>query len=200
MPRNAARRWSIVVCALSAGCVFDASYQSGHTTCSDGQCPSNLVCSDHVCVASGTGPDAAPAHDAAPAVDAHVAALDCADPGALASGVAVSGSTGGRTNMVGAMCGDMIMNGPDAVYSISLAASQSLALDLLGTANLVTYVVPAASCAPPPSTPQCLDNVYAVVNAAAITIPPPGAGTYYIVVDSPLAAGSGSYTLTVTID
>jgi hypothetical protein len=182
------------VFVVAAGCSFDASYRSGQTTCSDGQCPSGLVCSAaHVCVTPGE--DASLGSDAGSGVgsDAHVAALTCADPGALASGVASMGTTVGRDNTVAASCAGGIMNGPDAVYAIAITASQSLQVTLAGSASLSAYVV--ATCE---SNPTCIDNMAAAANGSPITASPGSAGTYYVVVDSLLAAGSGTYTLTVT--
>jgi hypothetical protein len=190
MPRNVA----LVVVAIASGCVFDAPYKTGQTTCTDGACPSGLVCSaSQVCVTPGQGgSDAGMAIDADAHADAHVAALTCADPGELTSAISVPGSTVGRNNTVDPMCGGSFMNGPDAVYAIATGASQSLNVALTGSAELAAYVV--ATC----SASSCIGSAYA--STSAIDVSPGSAGTYYVVVDSALADGSGSYTLSVTVD
>ncbi|HEX4452563.1 MAG TPA: hypothetical protein VH143_16915 [Kofleriaceae bacterium] len=187
MPRNVA----YVVVAIASGCVFDAAYKSGQTTCSDGVCPSGLVCSaaQH-CVTPGQGSDAGTTIDAMH--DAHVAALTCADPGELTSSIAVMDSTVDRSNTVDPMCGGGFMNGPDAVYAIAIDATQSLNVALTGSAELAAYVV--ATC----SALSCIGSAYA--STSPIDVSPGSAGTYFVVVDSTLANGSGTYTLTVKVD
>jgi hypothetical protein len=192
MPRNAA----FVVAVVASGCVFDAAYQSGHTTCSDGVCPSGLVCSaSQVCVTPSSGSDAGTGGgDADAHVDAHVAALTCADPGELTTGISVMGSDNGRTNTVDPMCKTGFVNGPDAVYAIAIDASQMLNVALTGSGDLVAYVVATCSAA------SCIGSAYASTSTGVIDVSPGSAGTYYVVVDSFLADGSGSYTLSVTVD
>ncbi len=177
--------------------MFSASYQSGQTTCNDGRCPSGMVCdTQHVCVSPGQADAAIDATDAtADAVDAHGPARTCADPGELASGVAAMGTTVGQSNTVSASCDGSFMNGPDAFYAIAITAGQSLQVALAGSDALDAYVL--ASCGS--ATPACVGNMYATT-AAPITASPGTAGTYYVVVDSVLANGSGAYTLTVTAD
>jgi hypothetical protein len=194
MPRIGARWWLAFVLG---GCMFDASYQSGQTTCSDGRCPAGLVCSAaRVCVTPGQ--DASTGSDASLGSDAHVALLTCGDPGVLASGVATSGTTIDRSNTLDSLCAGAIMNGPDAVYAIAITASQSLQVSLAGSAALSAYVL--ASCVVAPNTPACAGNMAAAAGGSPITASPAAAGTYYVIVDSALAAGSGAYTLTVTAD
>jgi hypothetical protein len=189
MPRNAA----FVVAVVASGCVFDAAYKSGQTTCSDGVCPSGLVCSaSRVCVTPGQGSDAGMTLIDAASHDAHVAALTCSDPGELTSAIAVTGSTNDRSNTVEPMCGGAIMTGPDAVYAIAIGASQSLDVALTGSADLAAYVV--ATC----TQSSCIGSAYA--STSPIDVSPGAAGTYYVVVDSEFADGSGAYTLTVTVD
>ena len=201
MPWIARRRWLVLIAA--AGCSFDASYQSGQTTCSDGLCPSGLVCSAaHVCVTPGPGGDASvDAHpDAGSGIgsDAHVAAMTCGDPGALMSGVPSSGTTVGRDNTVDASCAGEFMNGPDAIYTIAITASQSLEVALASSGMLSAYVL--ASCEGLPNTPSCVSNMAAIAGGSPITASPGSAGTYYVVVDSAIAGSSSAYTLTVTAD
>jgi hypothetical protein len=196
MPRNARRRWLVLVAVGGAGCLFDASYRSGQTTCGDGRCPSGLVCSaQYVCVAPGQDAGGPADTRGSDAPDAHVPALTCSDPGELASGVAVTGTTMGRTNMVTASCAGSIMTGFDAEYAIALGSGHALDVTLAGSAALAAYVLPACSG----GTPPCIDNAYATtVTPLATSVQP--AGTYFVIVDSTLADGSGAYTLTVTVD
>jgi hypothetical protein len=189
MPRNAA----YVVVALASGCVFDAAYKSGQTTCSDGVCPSGLVCSSQICVTPGQGgSDGGIAIDASH--DAHVAALTCADPGELTSTIAVSGSTISRANTVEPMCGGTVMTGPDAVYAIAIGAAQTLNVTLTGSNELAAYVIATCSASP------CIGDAYTTPSVAPLVVNASAAGTYLVVVDSTLAAGSGTYTLSVTVD
>jgi hypothetical protein len=198
MPRNGRRRLGVFAIALGLGsCVFSASYQSGQTTCNDGRCPSGMVCDpQQVCVSPGMHDDAAiDASTDATGVDAHVPALTCADPGELVSGIAVMATTVGRSNTVSASCEASFTNGPDAIYAIAITAGQSLQVALAGSDSLDAYVL--ASCGS--ATPACIGDMYATT-AAPVTENPGLAGTYYVVVDSVLANGSGAYTLTVTAD
>jgi hypothetical protein len=189
MPRKF--RWWPVVVVVASGCAFDADYQGGQTTCSDGRCPSGLVCSaSHVCVAPSTA-------DAA-SDDGHVAALTCADPGELASGVAANGTTAGRTDAVSATCDGVIMNGPDAAYAIAIASGQSLVVGVTGSYAVSAYVL--AACEPAPAMPACVGNAYTTSGLAAATIAPGAAGTFYVVVDGVEAALTGTYALTVTAE
>jgi hypothetical protein len=193
MPRNLECWWPAVVgLGFATGCAFDADYQSGHTTCSDGLCPSGLACStSHECVVPTGATDAASA-------DGHVAALVCSDPGELASGIATNGTTVGRTDAVSATCAGVVMNGPDAEYAIAIASGQSLVIGVAGSYAVSAYVL--AACEPAPATPACVGNIYTTSGIAAATISPGAAGTYYVVVDGIDAALTGTYTLTVTAE
>ena len=62
------------------------------------------------------------------------AALTCSDPGTLPG----AGSTIGRTSQVSALCGGEIMNGPDAVYRVTVPAGAQLTIAIAGD-----YVVAA---------------------------------------------------------
>ena len=185
MPRNGRHRLGVLAIAFGLGsCVFDASYQAGQTTCNDGRCPSGMVCDAlHVCVAPGH--DAA-IDAAAVVVDApHVAALTCDDPGELASGVGVMGTTAGRSDTVSASCDGSIMNGPDAIFAIAITAAQSLHVSVAGSGALDAYVL--ASCELVPATPACVGDVYAAT--APITASPvrPARTTSSSIARSPLA-------------
>src|ERR1700690_3792345 len=135
----------IALCLL-AGCVFDASYDGGHFTCSDGKCPAGLTCIADKCVAGRDAPVDV-AHDA------HVPALTCADPGVAAA--SEQGTTSG-TGKITATCGGVIMNGPDAVYGITLAAGDHIAIAITGD-----YAVDAYLIAPCAATPVCEGNMFA---------------------------------------
>jgi hypothetical protein len=206
MPRNARGRLGDFAMAIAAGalagCFFDAGYQSGQTTCNDGQCPTGMVCNaSHVCVTPG--------HDAAivdgsssagsDAADAHVAALNCAEPGELTSGTPATGTiVAGHANNVDAMCDGSFTNGADAVYAIAITAAQSLDISLAGSDALVAYVV--ASCEGLPDNPACIGSAYTTPTSSPVVASPGSAGTYFVIVDSVLATGSGAYSLTVTAD
>ena len=115
MPRIA------VLCAsLVGGCFFSADYPSGSVACNDGICPDGLECRANVCLA----PRMDAAVDMAPdmMIDARQAALVCADPGLVTAGTTVMGSTATRQSTISAMCGGFVMNGPDAVYKITVGA------------------------------------------------------------------------------
>jgi hypothetical protein len=203
MPRNARGRLGdfamAVLAGALAGCFFDADYRSGQTTCNDGMCPTGMVCNAaRVCVTPG--------HDAAiedgssgSGVDAHVAALTCGDPGELTSGVVASGAIAvADGNKISASCGGSITNGPDAVYAIAITAAQSLDVTLAGSDALVAYVI--AACQSPPDLPVCIGSAYTTPATSPVVASPGSAGTYYVVVDSVLANGSGAYALMVTAD
>ncbi len=191
--------WNLALCVLvfASGCLFSADYGGGQYRCGDGKCPEGLVCSDDLrCVASpvidapaGDGPG-----DAADAmIDARLAALTCVDPGVVpATGGTEIGTTVGRSSTISSMCGGSVMNGPDAVYRLTAAASD---MYLIGITGVKAYVI--APCSVSPSTPICVGNMYASPgNPIAVTTTFTGA--YYIVVDHDNAATSGAYTLTVT--
>src|SRR4051812_45777672 len=100
----------VVVGFFNGGGWVSADYHARHVACHDGVCPSGLSCVASVCVDSvprdGNGSDAPPG-DAKPDAPPH--ALTCADPQPLTSGVAVTGSTTGRTNSVNATCNAAVM-------------------------------------------------------------------------------------------
>ena len=188
MPRIA---W---LCALLVGaCSFDASYPGGHYTCRDGQCPSGYTCSaSKLCVAGGGSADAAV--DARP--DGRVAALTCSDPGPIAAtGGTVMGSTGSpRMNTVSASCGGEVMNGPDAVYRIDLAATAQLTITLSASYAANAYLI--SPCTLEPATPTCETNTAASPGNPLVLSP--AAGSHYLVVDNPNPALSGTYKVTVS--
>ena len=88
------------------------------------------------------------------------------------------------------------MNGPDAEYAIAVGAGSSLQVSITGFTGVVAYAL--AACTPAPQTPTC-EGGSAASPGTSITVTPTAAGTQYVMVDSSLATGSGSYTLTVTI-
>ena len=172
---------------LLGACSFDATYAGGKYTCSDGMCPSGYTCNAaHLCEIPGM-PDAR-------MPDAPPAALTCADPGPFpATGGMTAGTTAGRSNTVSAMCGGLVMNGPDAIYRIDLPAAKQLTISITASYAANAYVL--APCTLAPATPTCETDMSAapaaplVVNATA--------GVHFIIVDNPNPALSGTYTLTV---
>src|SRR5689334_16693201 len=96
---------ALVLACLVGGCSFNADY-SGTVVCgTNGECPSGLECGPGmVCRAprrDAAVDDDAP-RDAPP--DGVPPALNCAVPGILTSGVAVSGSTTGHQNNMVSFC------------------------------------------------------------------------------------------------
>ncbi|HET9990071.1 MAG TPA: hypothetical protein VFQ65_16185, partial [Kofleriaceae bacterium] len=126
-----------------------------------------------------------------------MAALTCADPGSFVADNTVTGTTVGHSNTISASCNGTVMNGADAVYKIHGTIGQQLTL----TPHSSAYPVAAYAIAPCTTTgvPPCTANVYATdTTPATITIP--ATTDYFIVVDSGIAAASGAYTLTVTLN
>ena len=189
--------WIVVACAwLLGACFFEADYGTGQVKCSDDKCPSGLSCENGTCVtprrdaaADGVADDAA--------IDARMAALTCADPGVLASGETATGSTATRSSTISAMCGGFVMNGPDAVYRITAAASDQLLVSIGGSFPVSAYVI--APCSVSPATPTCLTNTAATAgNPVLVTTT--FAGQHFVIVDATNAAQSGDYMLTVNVN
>jgi hypothetical protein len=190
MPWNVLTYTGIVALALAGGCTFDADYSRGTYRCSDGRCPSGLVCDTRVATCVTTLMDDAPVDVPADvAIDARQAALTCADPGLLASGVAVTGDTTGGTSRVAPSCGGYVMNSADEVYRITAAAGDQFLVEVAG---LRAYAV-----TPCVSTTGCLGNMFAS-QGNPIAINALAGGQLYIVVDHELAPTAGTYSLTVT--
>lgn len=182
MPRIALS-WLVLV----GGCSFDATY-SGTIRCSDGRCPSGLVCHQETCVTMI--PD-----DIAPdiQIDAPPAALTCADPGLFAAtGGTVTGTTTGGTSKMSSLCDGLVMNGADRVYRIEMDGTQQLRVSITNMRE--AYVI--ADCVPAPNTPACLGNAYASEgNPLLVT---PAAGEVFVIVDDINAGSVGDYQLTLT--
>jgi hypothetical protein len=189
-------RIALVVLCVLGGCSFEANYAGGVYLCSDGICPSGLVCEinldgDYVCreprkdaavdvPGDGVPFDSAPAH-----------AFNCFDPEPLPmNGATVMGSTKGRSNKVAPQCFNAFMNGADAVYSITPGAGRQLHVSISAAHVATAYVI-----TPCPAN-ACMGNIYAYENNAMTVTTV--AGTLYVVVDSTLAAAAGEYTLTVS--
>ena len=180
-------RWTLAL-ALLGGCFFEADYR-GTYSCTDGRCPSGLTCVANSCVAEV--PTDAPA-DSPPDVppDMRMAALNCADPGVLASGDTATGNTTDRLNKLASLCSGFVMNGQDAVYKIAITAGQNLLVSITGARK--AYVIGA--CVMP--APACLGNTFAIDgNPISVT---PAAGDAFVIVDDENPANAGPYTLTVT--
>jgi hypothetical protein len=176
----------LLLWATLCGCVFDASYDGGHYTCSDGKCPSGLTCTANKCVVPGHD---ASTIDAVVVHDAHVPALTCADPGV--AGATEHGATAG-TGMISASCGGVIMNGPDAVYRLATVAGDHVTVTIAGS-----YAVDAYLIAPCTATPLCEGDVFAAAGVPLNLMP--AAGDHFVVVDGINPSMSGTYTLTVIV-
>jgi hypothetical protein len=192
--------WNLALCVLvlTGGCLFSADYGNGQYRCSDGKCPSGLLCTaDERCIR----PSAidAPLGDVVGDVpidmmiDGRVPAFTCADPGVvLPAGGTEMGTTVGRSSTISAMCGGFVMNGADAVYRVTAAAGDMYLIDITGVR---AYVI--APCSASPATPSCIGNMFASAgNPIAVTTT--FAGQHFIVVDHETPATTGAYTLTVT--
>lgn len=176
--------------------MFDADYSSGTYRCTDGRCPTGLVCNaDDRCVVPGEdgGIDAPKDAPIDAMIDARQAALTCVDPGLLmpAGGTAM-GSTVGGISRVSAMCGGFVMNGADNVYRVTAAAGDQFLISITGVR---AYVI--TPCSVTPSTPICLGNAFASAGNP-ISVTTTFAGNHYIVVDHEAPATQAAYTLTVT--
>ncbi len=174
---------------LAAACSFNSDDRGGHFLCSDGVCPSGEHCVAGACTTATTSD--------APELDGmSIAALTCADPGMLAADTG-AGSTVGRTSRVSAACSSEIMNGPDAVYRVAVAAGDHLHISITGDYAVAAYAL--APCDAAPATPTCEGELAAFAGAPIVAIAP-STGDQFVVVDSVLPLGGGTYTLTVTVD
>ena len=180
-------RFLVAVIVLGA-CSFDARYSEG-VPCTDGECPSGLICHLERCVS--TIPidmmiDVPPPEGGPPP------ALTCADPGLPMSGVSVTATTVGATSKMSSLCGGLVHNGGDRVYRIMMNGEQ-LRVAIAGGRK--AYVI--ESCVESPNTPACLGNVRATDgNPIVVT---PAVGPAFIVVDDEIAAAMSAYTLTLTV-
>ena len=188
-----------IVVVGSTGCFFDADYGTGSYKCSDGRCPSGLVCNTDTnrCVTQLDGglEDVMDAPDAPTDVpiDTMPPALTCVDPGVISmTGGTASGTTVGRASTISAICNGSVMNGNDAVYRISAAAGDMFLVSITG---VKAYAI--APCAASPAMPTCIGNT-AAAPSNPISFTAPTAGPYFIVVDHENPATSAAYTLTVT--
>ena len=171
------------------GCFFEAGYTGGTVRCSDGRCPSGLVCHLGTCVTSipiDMAPDIM--------IDAPPAALTCADPGPFnPTGGTTSGTTVGATSKMSSSCGGFVNNGPDRVYRISMDGTKQLRVSIDGLRK--AYVL--STCIESPNTTPCIGNVRASVGSPILVTPP--MGPTYVIVDDENAAAASSYTLTLTV-
>jgi hypothetical protein len=178
---------------LLASCGFDADYSGGRFTCSDGKCPTGQVCVANECVVphdAGT--------DADSSIDAREPLLVCTDPGILpATGGTAMGTTNMRNNTVSSLCNGLVMNGPDAVYRVTVGVGAHIGVTVSGSYPVRGYVI--APCVTSPSTPSCIGNVFAT-QTAPISVTTTFAGEHFIIVDGENAGLSGTYTLSVTVN
>jgi hypothetical protein len=172
---------------LLGGCFFEADYR-GTYSCTDGQCPSGLVCVSNMCVTEAPADASDAPVDVPP--DTRMPALTCADPGVLASGVAQTGDTTGKPMSLSSMCGGFVMNGHEAVYKIAVTAGDSLLVAITGARK--AYVI--ATCTTP--APACLGNDFAT-DGDPISVTP-ATGDAFVIVDDENPANAGTYGLTVT--
>lgn len=190
--------WIALLClGLVGACSFDADYTSGTYSCSDNKCPSGLVCQANMCVAERR--DAAvDVVDTMPgdATDAQMPELSCAVPGMLSTtGGMASGTTTGHMNNLFPQCNGFVMNGLDAVYSISPMPGKQMTVTIATASG--SYMVAAYVTSPCMAT-ACVSTQYATPgNSKTYTTV---AGTQYIIVDSTIAGQSGPFTLTVTVN
>jgi hypothetical protein len=186
---------AVMLLAL-AGCFFDADYRGGQYNCSDGICPTGLICSaQKVCVDPRI--DAAVDTTDGPTFDAPPRAATCADPQPFpATGGMASGTTSGRNNTVSSMCSGSIMTGADAVYRVDATNGKHLLVSISGFTNVAAYVT--APCSTQPATPACIGS-NAAIPGNPINVTASFTGQYFIVVDSANAGASGSYTLTLDV-
>jgi hypothetical protein len=195
MPRMGA---AIVLIAIAAGCRFDADYRGGTFRCRDGVCPSGLTCVREACVGplDAAAIDASAVFDASTMIDARPP-LTCGQPGELARGnpVTRAGSTIGGVNHVGAMCGALVMNGPDAVYRVTASQGDHLDVTVTGDSLIKAYVL--TTCPSPPAAPACEGAAFTQAGAAALTLSGLAAGPHFILVDDENPAQGGAYELTV---
>jgi hypothetical protein len=180
-------RFVFAVIVLGA-CSFDARYSEG-VPCTDGECPSGLLCHQDRCVSMipiDMMIDVPPPEGPPPA-------LTCADPGVFAStGGTVMATTQGATSKMASFCGGIVHNGPDRVYRIMMNGEQ-LRVSIAGGRK--AYVI--ATCLEGANTPACLGNVRATDgNPIVVT---PAVGPAFVVVDDELAAAMSDYTLTLTV-
>jgi hypothetical protein len=192
--------YACLVLMLTNACIFDANYTGGQYTCTDGKCPSGLVCSTptKTCLRpiDASVPDTV--HDAM--LDARIAALTCADPGIVTgTGGTFMGSTAAQvSSSSSSMCSGAFQNGKDAVFRVSITAGQHLMVSVSTTTGgypVNAYVI--ASC-PANNTPAC-EGTVAAAAGSPINLTPT-AGQHFVVVDNPNPALSGNYTLTLLVN
>lgn len=200
----------LVAVAATSGCDFDVDYDGTRLRCSAAapDCPAGFRCVADVCTPSaevdaGGGPDASVCQLAAQASanDRCAAALDLTAAALAAGGTIAYGDTTGYagdlapTTLPG--CTGSVAPGPDAIYRVTLAAGDALALSLAPQAHDgAVYLLDGCSL-----TAACRGGADALGVGAidATTIAITTSGTYYLVVDASAAGAAGCYALAVAI-
>lgn len=201
----------VVAAAGLTACSFDADYGGTNLRCppSSPRCPDGYTCVNEACttnVGGDGGTDGAiDASDAVPSTcdlavgegtrDICGQARDLTAAAALAGGTTVYGNTTGYANDLTPStlpdCTTSPEPGPDAIWRVTIAAGQTLAVTFSPDGwNGDVYIINACT-----QTATCVEGGPMFT---PITVMPP-AGTYYIVVDSRGAAVAGCFSLDVEI-
>jgi hypothetical protein len=193
-----------IVLAFLAACRFDADYGGTALRCptESSRCPDGFTCIAGVCTANApdaaTGPDAttcelAAQHDPN---DVCGGARDLTTAALMPGGTVAYGTTTGYANDLTPSslldCTGQPELGADAIFRLTLAAGDDVALTLApdgwtGDVYLIAGCSETAAC----------EGGAAAFATANVTIAT--AGTYYVIVDAPVAGAGGCYALTATV-
>jgi hypothetical protein len=210
IPLRAVAAAAVATAAATGGlaaCGFDADYSDTRLLCppSSPRCPPGYTCAAGVCT---TGADDGGPGDAGP--DASVCELAMSQPdndgcgaaidltaAALAAGgtIAYGDTTGYASDLTPSTLPDCTMSpepGPDAIYRLTLAAGDSLAVTL-SPDGWTGHVYVTDACT---GTAACQGGAAAF---SPLTVPITTAGTYYVVVDAPASGAAGCFALAATV-
>jgi cysteine-rich repeat protein len=158
--------------ACGADCRFDSTGCSGVENCYDGRDNDGdglVDCADTAeCASSCAEP--------------------CLAPPVIAENATVTGSTRGRTAMLGTSCSEAAPSGPDVAYQIHVSEDSKLDVRLSSTQALNLSL--RSSCSDEQSELVCSSQTRLTLDALA-------GETYFVVVDGESASDSGNYTLEV---